>query len=52
MVLGCSFFKVLDVTVWNGVLQQISKGLHVVILGFGRVLLRFVLPLVWLPVFK
>lgn len=35
MVLECSFFKVLDVTVWHRVLQQISKGLHVVILSSG-----------------
>lgn len=52
MVLGCPFFKVLDVTVWNGSLQQVGKSLHIVILGFGRVLLWLVLPLVRFPVFQ
>ena len=31
----CAFFKVLDLAVWNRPLQQIRKGLYVVILSSG-----------------
>lgn len=52
MVLECSFFKVLDIAVWNRPLQQVGKGLHIGLLGLGYTLNRPILPFIRPAIFQ